>query len=376
MSVKVSNKKRSISDLWNGMGNSPKENDQVTKQELKASPIPRGGGAAALGVAGNILFPGSGDFLSSLFAGASPTPKKSVAKRIVNPKAAPPPPAAPTPDPSFLDYLAQASQLVGAPDMTAGIDFSGQESQARQTAGDASAKLQAMYNALHNNFQNDAPAIAQNFDAGTQAVGSNAAAATGDINNAYDAARQAQTAQLAALGIGDAAGVIAGKGESSTGDQAHAVANVIQNRDANQNQLAAGKTSSLNYNGQIANAALQQGTDSAAKIQQVLAQKLMDIQQQAEQARISSQGNYQSEIRQLAQDLFNSDMSTRKQNDANQLAAAKLQQSASSTRNSQAAAAQRSRNAAYTSIFNSLVRNGTDPQIAQQQAQKMANALG
>lgn len=214
--------------------------------------------------------------------------------------------------PGFLDFLQQAQQLMGSGGGPArsGVDFAGLRAQSTQTADDASARLRAMYAALHDRFVGDAPAIQQNFDQGAQSVGDNAAEATGNVNDAYDAARQAQTAQLAALGIGDAAGVIAGNGESSTNDQAHAVANIAQNQAANQNQLSSGRTASLNYNGQIADAALQQGTDSASQIQRALQDKLAEISAQEAQAnaQAAAAGNGQDGVLDLAKALFDANL--------------------------------------------------------------------
>jgi hypothetical protein len=301
--------------------------------------------------------------------GAQPASRKAPAKRSINQtKPQAPAPQQSAAEPNFLDFLAQAAGLVGPGDPTGGIDFGGLRQSATQTANDASAKLQAMYNALHNQYLADAPAIQQNFDTGVQGIGNNAAAATGDINNAYDAARQAQTAQLAALGIGDAAGVIAGKGESSTGDQARAVSNVAQDQAAGQNQLTTNKASSLDYNGRIAQAASQQGTDDAAKIAQALQQQLAQYDLQEQQARAQAASSQGSQIQNLAQTLFGAYMKQQEDDNNNAYRAASLGQKQTSA---SAAAKQRSLSN-YTSNLVALINKGMDPQ----EAAKILGAIG
>lgn len=176
-------------------------------------------------------------------------------------------------------YMAMANGL-GLGGNGSGTDYSALTNQLRSNAAQGDARLAAMYNQLQNSFKADAPGIAQNFDSAGNAIGQNAAAATAGVNSAYQAARDAQTKQLAALGIGDAAAVLASNGGLAARDQAAAASNIQQNQAANANQNTQQKTSALNYNTGIANAAQLEGATQRATLQQQLANKLAELQTQ------------------------------------------------------------------------------------------------
>jgi hypothetical protein len=245
------------------------------------------------------------------------------------------PPATQGPTPQqqkdFTDYLNKAAQFLGTQqgaDPTGGIDFNGLISATTQGANDNSAKIQALYAALGQNYQNDAPAIGQNFDTGIANVNTANQGAVQTINDAYNQARAAQTAQLQALGIGDAAGVIAGKGEDMGKDQAGAISNLAQSANAVNNQLATNKTAALDYNTKIAQAAPQEGVDKASAIQQKLQQDLATIraqQAQQQQQASSSQSDYLNELLSLAQGMSGFDAKQSAQSDSNAIAALKQQ---------------------------------------------------
>lgn len=338
MAVKVSNKKpRGTLDLYSGMGNTPQQNNAVIKSTMKAAPPWQ----ASAGVAGGALGLGAiGDLFGGLFGGGQQGAPKSAAPKKPHKVAPPQAPAAPTPQQqqSFADYLNAAAQMLGpqaanAPgDPTGGVDFAGLQAQTTQAANDNSSKLRALYDALGQNYMADAPAIQQNFDSGINSVNAANQGASQNVNNAYDQARAAQTAQLQALGIGDAAGVIAGKGESSTADQAAAISNLAQSANAVNNQLATNKTAALDYNTKIAQAAPQEGVDKSALIQQKLQQDLatiraqqMQAEQQAAQQSQSSQSGYLNELLGLANGMAGFDTKQSAQSDNNALNALKQQ---------------------------------------------------
>jgi hypothetical protein len=192
-------------------------------------------------------------------------------------------PAAQRPDTSpltFADYLRMANEMgLGG----GGTDFGALEAQLRQNAANADAKLTAMYNQLRGSIDADASTIGQTYDTGAQGLQQSAEQAQATINNAYQAARDAQTQQFQQLGIGDAAGVLAAQGGNAAADQANAIGNIAQNSGANQQQLDQNRTSALTYNTNIGNAAGLEGAIQRAAVQQELANRLAELQTQQSQ---------------------------------------------------------------------------------------------
>lgn len=189
---------------------------------------------------------------------------------------------------TFADYLRMANEMgLGG----GGTDFGALEAQLRQNAANADAKLAAMYNQLRGSIDADAAVIGQTYDAGAAGLTQNADQALGTINNAYQAARDAQTQQFQQLGIGDAAGVLAAQGGNAAADQANAIGNVAQNSGANQQQLGQNRVAALNYNTGIGNAAGLEGAVQRAAVQQELANRLAELQTQQSQEGSQRQQN-------------------------------------------------------------------------------------
>lgn len=152
------------------------------------------------GVPSQLMQSGLSGF-QNFFNQKGPAPKKAAPKQAT-PKSTPD-----NSDPgttfSYLDALKQAQDYLGQNGGGSSfIDYSPLINQTRQTYGDASNRLLAMYQALHNNFQNDAGSIGSIFDQAKNADTQAANTATGEINQAYNNARQAQTDQFNALGSG------------------------------------------------------------------------------------------------------------------------------------------------------------------------------
>ena len=185
------------------------------------------------------------------------------------------------PDPvqqmTFSDFIALAKQYLSETGAGAGPDYSAVAESLRQQALQNDAKLQAMYSQLRGSIQADAPTIQGQFDQGIQGVNQNADQASGNINAAYQEARDAQSRQLAALGIQDAAGVLASQGGNAAADQAHAVGNVEQGRATGTNQLTQGRAGALNYNTNIGNAASLAGAESRSGLATQLQRALADL---------------------------------------------------------------------------------------------------
>jgi hypothetical protein len=164
---------------------------------------------------------------------------------------------------TFAEYLAEANAMYGG----VGTDWEALKNGVRSEGALGDARLQAMYTQLRNSIDADEGGIRQNYDKGTAEVGAHAGEAAANVTEAYQAARDAQTQQLSALGIGDAAAVLAGQGGAAAADQAHAVGNIAQNQTTNQNQLAQHKTSAVDYNTNIGNAAGLAGDSRRAALQ-------------------------------------------------------------------------------------------------------------
>lgn len=306
-----------------------------------------------------------GDFFGSIPGGG---PIQGFANLFNPPKAQPkkkstPKPSTSTPKapvytaPNYLDALAQAQALMGGQSAPT-VDYSPLIQQTQQTYGDASNRLLAMYNALHNNFQNDAGNIGGIFDQAKTASQQAADQATGDINNAYDAARAAQTKQFNDLGIGEALAAITANGEGTMGaDQANALSRAATSNQANQNQLDTNKSAALNYNTGIANSALQGGTDRAAQLQSQLAQAVAQIRQQQATANSQLASAQAGNVTDLASQIYSSMVNGQKLTDAEK------QQAVSNILNSNKTAAQQQSD--YVTSLVNLIKSGKSPQEAQ-----------
>lgn len=203
---------------------------------------------------------------------------------------------------SFSDYLALAAQMgVGQ----GGVDYGGLRSQLQSQAQRGDSALNAMYSQLRGSIDADAPGIAQTYDQTSQGIGENGAAAIKTTNDAANSARQAQTSQLQALGIGDTAAVLAGAGGNAAADQAAAVSNIAQNQAAGQNQAVANKASALNYNTGVGNAAGLEGNIQRANLQADLQAKLAELGIREQEA---NAGNNDEQL-QFAMQLMGQDRS-------------------------------------------------------------------
>lgn len=226
---------------------------------------------------------------------------------------------------TFADYLRMANEMGLGGD---GTDYSALIAQLKANASEGDARLNAMYNQLRGSIEGDAPVISQNYDSAGGAIASNGAQAAAQTAQGYQQARDAQSQQLAALGIQDAAGVLASAGNLAGGDAAHANANIAQNQEANANQNVQHKASALDYNVNIGNAAGLDGATQRAKLQQDLANKLAELQ--SAQAQGASQGkkdSFSAALQLMGIDNNASAASGKaaQQDFENQLAAAKLQ---------------------------------------------------
>lgn len=124
------------------------------------------------------------------------------------------------------------------------------------------AALESLYSMAVANIEAQQPGINENYDAGIAKTKASGQAATTNITGGYQAARDAQTAQLAALGIGDVAGLLANQGGKAAADQARATGNVNQTQNQNVDLLTNNQASAINHNTAFSQATAQRGVES------------------------------------------------------------------------------------------------------------------
>lgn len=214
---------------------------------------------------------------------------------------------------SLAEALAQALELLPG---GGGVNYDPQRQALRERAGDADSRLEAMYRQLQGSYAADAPVIDAAYDTAQSGVNTATDQGVTNINNAYDKARADQTAQLTALGIGDAAATIAGAGQDAGAQQAAAVGNLEQNRGANVNQLETDQRASGAYNTRIGQAAGLEGNLSRATNQSRLQQLLAEIDAQEQQENASLTSNNRSAAMSLAGQLVNQDQFERQYADS------------------------------------------------------------
>ena len=279
---------------------------------------------------------------------------------------------------TFADYLAEAQGMLGAgggASRSGGVDYSGQISAARTNAGASDARLAAMYSQLQNSIGADAAGIKSNYDTAKASQVANAAAASSQTAQGYQSARDAQTAQFARLGIGDAAGVLAANGGNAARDQAVANSNIAQSQQISGNQTDAHQASALTYNTRLGQAAGAEGTSQRATLQNNLSTKLAQLQSQQAQANSQYAQQGASQAMDLAKTLGDFDNSaaqrryqmdpsnpTNVKNDLrNQLVASQIQANNLKNQNFQANTASPTAAAQYASAQALAVKLGIDP---------------
>ncbi|HEY3491699.1 MAG TPA: hypothetical protein VGK43_02030 [Solirubrobacterales bacterium] len=214
---------------------------------------------------------------------------------------------------SIAEALARAMQMIGG---GGGVNYDPQRQALRERAGEADSRLEAMYRQLQGSYAADAPVIDEFYTDATEGVNTATNQGVSNINAAYDKARADQTAQLAALGIGDAAAVIQNAGQDAGADQAAAVSNLEQNRGANVNQLASDRSAAGAYNKRIGQAAGLEGNLQRATNQSRLSQLLAEIDAQEQQENAALSQSRQSAAMGLASQLVDNDWRERTYRDS------------------------------------------------------------
>lgn len=200
---------------------------------------------------------------------------------------------------SFSDYLAMAQQLLGGG--SGGTDYSALVDQLKRNASEGDARLKAMYDAYQQRVIGSAPGISQVYDQTGAGIDQNGLQATDQINDAYQSSRDAQTQQLAALGIGDTAGVLAGQGGQAANDQAFNLSGVSRAQQASGDLNTSNKGTALDYNTNFGNAVGMSGVEQRSSLQQALQTKLAELESQQASEQSDDRSQQLSLAFQLAQ---------------------------------------------------------------------------
>lgn len=276
---------------------------------------------------------------------------------------------------TFADYLAAAQQYAGV----GGVDYSSLMNRERANAGESTARIAAMYKQLQGSYAADAPGIATQYDKAGANTKQNGTEATAGINEAYNGTRDAVSNQLAKLGIGDAAAVLASQGSNAANDQARALSGVASNSQGNQNNLVQHKASAQTYNTGIKQAAGLEGTLQQSVIQKQLNDALANLDLQSQQQRASQSQNAFTIAQQLQSTDQNNAMLqangglTYNQKAVNDAAMAKIATSASASHASQAASAQQKQAQTYLALLKQY--NGDEAHAKQTYKQMVAAHL-
>jgi hypothetical protein len=272
---------------------------------------------------------------------------------------------------TFADYLSAAQQYVPG-----GTDYNALMATERGNAGESTARIAAMYKQLQGSYAADAGTIKNDFTAAGSDTKQNGTEATNSINQAYNGTRDAVSKQLAALGIQDAAAVLASQGSNAANDQARTLSAVAENSQGNQNNLVQHRSNALTYNTGIKGAAGLEGTLQQAVIQKQLNDALANLQQQQSQQDASRQQSAFSIAQQLQQSdaLAANGGLTAAQKAAQDEAFAKIAASSASSKASQSASSQQKQTQTYLALLKQY--NGDeDHALRQFKAMKAAGLI-
>lgn len=272
---------------------------------------------------------------TAIGAGLNP-PGSNPPKTKNKPKPTPTPPPAPVgpAQMSFLDALQQAMSMTGGLDggpSIPHISFDPQRETLRNNAGEADARLGAMYRQLQDSIAADSPKIQQAYQTAIDNTNAGAQQAQQAVQGASDAASARNSSVLANLGIGDAAQQIIAQGRDANTATAGTMQDIAAAGAADASNLTQNQTSSVQQNRSIGSAAGLEGNlqraQNQAKLQALLAQ--IDMQEQEKNAAIDAQNaqsgsNSFTAAMDLADKLYSSNQGELDRNDRNAIKSAEL----------------------------------------------------
>lgn len=172
---------------------------------------------------------------------------------------------------TLKDYLLEAEGMMGN-----GPDFEAIRRRYLENTQQSDAKLQAMFNQLNGSYAANAAPIQASYDTAGAAINQAGAQGVANVNAGYDASRAAQTEQLAALGIQDAAAVLAQDGEMAA-DQGMSAGGISRDAANYAGLNATNAQSAQQFNTGLQGAAALGGAESRALLQRSLADNLAGL---------------------------------------------------------------------------------------------------
>lgn len=172
---------------------------------------------------------------------------------------------------TLKDYLLEAEGMMGN-----GPDFEAIRRRYLENTQQSDAKLQAMFNQLNGSYAANAAPIQASYDTAGAAINQAGAQGVANVNAGYDASRAAQTEQLAALDIQDAAAVLAQDGEMAA-DQGMSAGGISRDAANYAGLNATNAQSAQQFNTGLQGAAALGGAESRALLQRSLADNLAGL---------------------------------------------------------------------------------------------------
>lgn len=269
---------------------------------------------------------------------------------------------------TLADYLQQALGLLGGAGIGGGVNYDPQRATARQQAGEADARLEAMYRQLRGSIDADAPVLQQGFQQAIDSTAQNAQNAQAQAQAASDNATARNDQVLANLGIQQAAGNQIQEGRDLGTQTAGNIAAMAAKGQAAGDRLVSNQATALAHNTNIGNAAGLEGNLQRAANQSRLASLLADIDMQEQQANQSAGANGFSQQLSLANSLLDFDRYNQERQD-------NLQQSAISAANDRYAAELKNQGAQLPDLGTFLQAMGMSPEDLRNKPRETASLL-
>jgi len=165
---------------------------------------------------------------------------------------------------TLQDYLLEAEGMMGK-----GPNFDIIRQRYLQNANDSDARLQAMFKQLNSSYSANAAPIQASYDQAGAKIDQAGQQGVANVNAGYDAARNAQAEQFAALGIQDAAAVLGQDGEMAA-DQGMNAGGISRDAANYAGLNATNAQSAQQYNRGMQGAADLGGSESRALLQRSL----------------------------------------------------------------------------------------------------------
>lgn len=236
---------------------------------------------------------------------------------------------------SFADALAQALGLMG--DQSGGqvpfVNYDPERNTARQNAGEADARLEAMYRQLQGSINADQPAIQQAYQQAIDNTNAGAQQAQANVQGAVDASQARNQSVLGNLGIQDANQQIVAQGRDANTQAAQLMGDMAAGQQAATTNLTQNQASSVQQNRSIGSAAGLEGNLQRAQNQARLAALLSQIDREESDRNVSissqnaqaGQGNFSGALS-LAQQLYGMNRDDIDRENSLQIQAAKMNQ--------------------------------------------------